>query len=260
MAFVDTGGSTGPAAGEAGTHLNVSRPERWVSAFMGGAALAYGLTQRRIAGWSTALTGGVLVYRGLTGRCPLYTLFGFSTARSDTRAALGGDLGIRLTTSIVINRPPEELYRFWQNVENLPQVMTHLTSVRPIADGRSRWVARGPAGLRLEWNAKIINTIENKLIAWRSLDGSDVISAGSVHFDQVFGGGTRLTVTLQYSAAPGGRVGTALAALLGEDPSKQIEADLWQFKRTMEDTRLLIAPSPLAPVPSEGVSNSHARP
>ena len=39
-------------------------------------------------------------------------------------------------------------------------------------DGTSHWVAAGPAGLSVEWDAEIINEIENTLIAWRALPGS----------------------------------------------------------------------------------------
>lgn len=251
MAFGDTRRFTGLPMQPTAVDVNVSRPERWASALAGGAAIAYGLKERGIGGLATAAAGGALIYRGVTGHCPVYALFNYSTIRSDTRAALGGELGIRLTSSITINRPAEELYRFWRNFENLPQVMTHLKSVRSLGEDRSHWEARGPAGTPVEWNAVLINDIENKLIAWRSLDGSDLISAGSVHFDPRQGGSTQVTVILQYSVAPGGRLGTVIAGLLGDDPSKQIEEDLWRLKQTMEDKRLLIAPSPLAPITPE---------
>src|SRR5438067_11547174 len=100
--------------------------------------------------------------------------------------------------------------------------MRHLESVEKITDTISHWRAKGPAGTVVEWNAEIFNEIPNKLIAWRSLEGSDVVSAGSVNFDPAAGGGgTRVTVHLQYSP-PGGKVGAAIAKLSGRDAETQI--------------------------------------
>ena len=67
--------------------------------------------------------------------------------------------------------------------------MKHLESVEQITDTVSRWQARRAwRGTIVEWNAEIINEVPNELIAWRSLEGSDVVSAGSVHFDEAGAG------------------------------------------------------------------------
>ena len=79
--------------------------------------------------------------------------------------------------------PVADVYRFWRCLENLPRFMTHLHHVTERPDGKSHWVAAGPAGLAVEWDAKIINEVENQVIGWRSLAGSDVVTAGSVNFD-----------------------------------------------------------------------------
>ena len=73
--------------------------------------------------------------------------------------------------------PVADVYRFWRRLENLPQFMTHLDRVTEAPDGTSHWVAAGPAGLTVEWDAEIINEVENKVLAWRSLPGSDVVTA-----------------------------------------------------------------------------------
>jgi uncharacterized membrane protein len=112
--------------------------------------------------------------------------------------------------------------------------MTHLESVVPLGGQRSHWVAKGPAGRRIEWEAEVINDITNELIAWRSLAGADVDNAGSVHFDPAPSGrGTVVRVVLQY-APPAGRIGQAVAALWGEEPGIQIEEDLNSLKRLLE--------------------------
>ena len=174
--------------------------------------------------------------RGVTAHCALYEAVGVNTAGTadDTRAALRGARGVNVLESVTINRPIEQLYRFWRNLENLPQFMRHLESVEKVTDTISHWRAHGPAGTVVEWDAEIFNEIPNKLIAWRSLEGSDVVSAGSVNFDPAAGGqGTRVTVHLQYSP-PGGKVGAAIARLLGNDAETEIREDLRRFKQLLE--------------------------
>jgi len=65
---------------------------------------------------------------------------------------------------------------------------------------------RGPAGLAVEWDAEIINEVENTARGWRSLAGSVVVSAGSVNFGAARGGrSTQVSVHLQH-APPAGRL------------------------------------------------------
>ena len=136
--------------------------------------------------------------------------------------------------SIVVNKSPEELYSFWRNFENLPQFMPHLESVRQTGANRSHWVAKGPAGSNVEWDAEIINETPNELIAWRSLEGADVDNAGSVRFERAPGGrGTVVKVEFQYRP-PAGKIGSIVAKLFGQSPEKQVKVDLLRFKQLME--------------------------
>jgi uncharacterized membrane protein len=215
---------------------NISETERWVSMAAGAGLVAYGLTRRRGTGLLVAGFGAWLARRGMTGHCDTYQLLGLNTAGTgeDTRGALGGPAGVIVEESVVINRPISELYRFWRNLENLPRFMSHLESVERITDTLSRWRAKAPAGTTVEWNAEIINEVPDQVIGWKSIEGSDVVSAGSVNFDEAAGGrGTRVQVRLQYSP-PGGKVGDAVARLLGSDAATQIRQDLQRFKQLVE--------------------------
>jgi uncharacterized membrane protein len=151
---------------------------------------------------------------------------------SDTRRRLGGLHGIHVEHSVLVKKPAAQLYRFWRNFENLPTFIQHLTLVAAREEGISHWAARGPAGIGVEWDARIINDIESKLIAWQSLTGSDVATAGSVTFDET-DGGTIVHVHMQYSP-PGGKLGAAIAYAFGEEPNLQIQEDLRRFKTLME--------------------------
>jgi uncharacterized membrane protein len=86
--------------------------------------------------------------------------------------------------------------------------------------------------MRVEWDARIINEVENKVIGWQSLEGSMISTAGSVNFDED-AHGTRVTVHLQYNP-PGGRAGAAIARIFGEEPNQTIREDLRRFKQLME--------------------------
>ena len=214
---------------------NISETERWASIAAGTAMAVYGLSRVRNGGWLLTLFGGWLVQRGVSGHCYTYEAFGINTAGtgSDTRRALGGRGGVNVEERVVINRPREELYRFWRQLENLPRFMSHLESVERITDTLSRWRAEGPAGVNVEWNAEIIDEVPNDHIGWRSIEGSDVVSAGSVHFEETGPGRTRVRVRLQYSP-PGGKAGAVLARLMGRDPATEIRRDLQRFKQLIE--------------------------
>src|SRR5205807_2051106 len=119
--------------------------------------------------------------------------------------------GMKVEKSVLIDCPPEECFRVWRNFENLPHFMHHLESVKMLGDKRSHWIAEAPAGMRVEWDAEIINERPNEMIAWRSLEGADVPNAGTVRFYRTSNGrGTEVRVSLEY-APPGGMIGTAFA-------------------------------------------------
>ena len=218
------------------SNRNLGDIERWASLAAGAGLAAYGLSRFKSNGWIYAGIGALLLRRGATAHCDVYEAAGINTAATsdDTRAALRGARGLNVLESVTINKPVELLYRFWRNLENLPQFMRHLTLVEKVTDTISHWQAEGPAGTTVEWNAEIFNEIPNKLIAWRSLEGADVVSAGSVNFDRTADGrSTRVTVHLQYSP-PGGKVGAAIARLFGRDGETEIRQDLQRFKDMVE--------------------------
>jgi uncharacterized membrane protein len=133
-----------------------------------------------------------------------------------------------------LERPLSEVYGFWRQLENLPRVLTHLQYVTDLGGGRSHWVARGPGDLSVEWDAEIINEVENRVIAWRSLPDSDVVTAGSVTFKPVRGGrSSEISVHLQYEP-PAGRAGAFLARMFGREPSQTIREDLRRLKQVLE--------------------------
>lgn len=220
--------------------VNVAGVERWASALGGAALAAYGVKQlkedRTIAGAMIAAAGSALILRGGSGHCPVYAAAGFNTADGDddTREALGGARGVHVEEVVTINASTADLFAFWRDFEQLPRFMNHLVSVTELDYRRSHWVAKAPAGRTVQWDAEIINEIPGELIGWRTLDGADVVSAGSVRFVRAAGGrGSEVHVRLQYDP-PAGRAGATVAWLFGHEPSQTIREDLRRFKQLME--------------------------
>jgi uncharacterized membrane protein len=157
----------------------------------------------------------------------------------------GGSQGIHAKASCIVNRSPDEVYRFWRNFENLPRFMKHLESVQEMGDGRSHWVAKGPAGTTVEWDATLIADVPGEVITWRSLENSDVDNAGAVRFEAAPGNrGTIVKVNLQYNPLAG-VVGATIAKLFGEEPEQQLEDDLRRFKQVMEVGEVVVSDATL---------------
>ena len=208
--------------------------KRWGALAAAAAVIGYGVSRRSMSGLQMAAGAAPLAYRGATGRWPA-ALESLVNRDGDTRRALSGSRGIHVRESVRLECPVDEVYRFWSRLENLPTFMANLIGVTDLGGGRSHWIARGPGGLRIEWDAEIINEIQNKVLAWRSLPGGDVVSAGSVTVQAARGDdrGTQLTVTMQYEP-PAGSFGAVVASAFGREPSQTIREDLRRLKQLLE--------------------------
>jgi uncharacterized membrane protein len=223
--------------GALGQGENVGEVERWISGVVGAALVVHGLRQRSLGSLALAAFGGSLLYRGATGYCGLYDRLGMSTVGGRNPAlkwAKGAHRGILVTRDVTVDRPVEQVFSFWRNFENFPSFMRHLESVKQTDPTHSHWVARGPMGTTIEWDAEIFNERPNEIIAWRSVEGSEIDCAGSVRFRKAPGDrGTEVHVSINYEP-PGGELGASIAWLFGEEPRIQIEEDLARFKQVVE--------------------------
>jgi uncharacterized membrane protein len=224
---------------------NVGNAERAASLAAGALLLGTGLKTKGWIGAATALLGAAFVGRAATGFCYTYQALGINTASPPEKEIPSGtgqnvsvphETGIRIDEAVTISLTREQVYRFWRNLGNIAESMEYVESVRSMGDGdqHTRWLVKGPGGKSLKWDARIINEKENELIAWRSIEGSEIPNAGSVHFIDAGGGrGTEVHVELLYSP-PGGAAGAMLAKLFGDDPAAQIRNDLKRLKARLE--------------------------
>jgi uncharacterized membrane protein len=221
------------AAEESKPLPNVGMPERIGSAIAGLALFSLGVKFRGVLGGVLTLLGAYIIHRGVTGRCEGYRRLGIDTTGNSDRRGVPENVGVKVEKSVEVRRSPMELYHFWHQLTNLPEIMPHVISVT-LQDSRSHWVVAGPAGKQVEWDAEFINEKPGELISWQSLPGSQVQSAGSVRFDSIGDGqSTRVRVVLEY-LPPAGRAGALVARLLGVAPDQQLEIDLRRFKERME--------------------------
>ena len=222
------------AASKQGSAVNVGGFERLASAIAGGALAVYGLRQRSIGGLGLTLAGTALLHRGVTGHCNTYQAFGVTT--NNTNAANGEApvaRDVHVEKAIAIDKSPEELFSFWRQFDNLPRFMKHLESVTCTGLNRSHWIAKGPGGKNVEWDAEIYNEKPNEMIAWRSLEGADIVNAGSVRFTPLGVRGTEVKVVLNYNL-PGGKISALFARLFGSEPGQMIADDLRRLKQILE--------------------------
>jgi uncharacterized membrane protein len=219
--------------------LAADRPTGAVWARVGGDVMDLAVLGRAMTSDRSARHKVALATAAVLGVAALDVITARRLTRPDDRPAAGGQSGIGtgaidVQQSITIGRPPEELYRFWRDFQNLPRFMEHLERVEVIDERRSHWKARAPAGSSVEWDASIVEDRPNEAIVWQSESGADVPNRGTVRFKPAPGNhGTEIHVSLQYQP-PGGRLGALVAKLFGEEPAQQVKSDLRRLKQVIE--------------------------
>ncbi len=138
--------------------------------------------------------------------------------------------------TVNVAAPLEEVWALWSDFTRFPKFMTHVREVRVTGPGRSHWVATGPLGAPGEWDAEITDWSERERIAWQSLEGSPVETAGEVRFGRRPDGGSRIEVRMSCTP-PAGVLGEAVATFFGSHPKRQIDDDMLRFKSLLETGR-----------------------
>lgn len=211
--------------------VNVGQTERMINVGLGAFLLSSGLgnlTRHPIKGLLRTLVGGALLYRGVSGHCPLYASMGKTKGVSRTQA-------VNIRAGLIVNRPKNDVYAFWRKLENLPLFMKHLATVTEIDAKHSHWEADVPGGLgRVKWNAEIVKEEEGQLIGWQSIPNSTINNAGKVTFKEALGGqGTELEVVISYHP-PAGDLGSGIAKWVNPLLEKMVRQDIMNFKDYIE--------------------------
>jgi uncharacterized membrane protein len=196
---------------------------RCVAGTAGAALAALGIARRDSGGALVAMLGAGLAARAATN-LPLARLAGLGSRRR----------AVDIQKTLTINAPLGEVFAFWSWYENFPRFMSRVLDVRPSEDpNRSHWKVAGPAGVPVEFDAEVTRAVWNKMIAWQTLGGSPVAHAGTVRFDALADGRTRVEVHMSYDP-PAGWLGHGVAAAFGADPKSSMDADLARMKTMIE--------------------------
>jgi uncharacterized membrane protein len=190
---------------------------------IGGILAVQGARTRGQTGVALSTVGLALLARAATN-LPTSRLVGIGAGRR----------GIELEKTINIAAPVEQVWDLWSNFENFPRFMTHVREVRKVDDTRSHWVAAGPAGVPVEWDAVITEWVPRQFLAWKSVNGSAVQMAGMVRFRPIAEDQTEIDVRLTYNP-PAGAVGHAVAFLTGSDPKRAMDEDMVRLKSLLEE-------------------------
>jgi uncharacterized membrane protein len=213
-------GSTSAGGADAGTY----RPEEWRQ--------STGSTHREIelveTRPSAAVVAGAALAGAIVGAAVPFMFAGRGSSSSSTTATT------TVEESVIVDRPPHQIYDFWRNFENLPQFMDNIESVTKINEVRSHWVIKAPAGTSVEFNSLVTEDIPGRLIAWKSEEGASVPNRGRVEFIETSDGrGTNVRATISYDP-PAGAFGRVVAKLFQREPGVQARQDLDRLKALLE--------------------------
>ena len=134
---------------------------------------------------------------------------------------------------VTIDRPRAELYAFWRDFSNLSTFMENIDRVQPTGQNRFVWTIKAPAGQTVDVETEIVTDRPDELIAWRSVEGSDIDTEGRVAFRDAGQRGTTVEAIVAYKP-PGGELGQIIAKLFQREPNIQGRQELKRFKMLME--------------------------
>jgi uncharacterized membrane protein len=204
----------------------ISDDQRVVSAFAGSLLLYFVAKRHRIDSF-LLLGGGYLLYRAVTGNCPLTTALRSRSSTEDSS-------NINIRTSVVVNKPRAEVYAFWRRLENWPLFMRHLENVDELDGKTSVWRLNMPGMDEIRWEARIVKDEKDAELSWHSVPGAAIESTGKINFSDTPGNATRIDVLLSYKA-PSGVLGEKLSRLLTPAFRSRVQADIHNFKHYFEN-------------------------
>src|SRR5215213_3984804 len=100
----------------------------------------------------------------------------------------------RVQESIEVQAPLQDVFTYWSNLENFPQIMRDVEEVR-VAGDTSHWRVEGPLGKTGEFDARTLAMSLERGIRRQSIEG-EVHTSGQVRFEEVPEGRTRIDVTM----------------------------------------------------------------
>lgn len=212
----------------------IGERQQIASAALGGMFAGWGVRRGGLLGAAAGVAGAALLARGLSGLAPVKRAMMPSPYEEEEAHKHGWKSAAASSWAVTIDRPRQELYKFWRDFANLPDIFEYVEKVEVIDETRSEWTVTGPAGVSLKWHADVTEDVPGQRIAWASDEKSMVRNTGWVEFREgPEGRGTEVHAFILYEP-PGGQAGRALAKILRREPDLQLRRDLRRFKQLME--------------------------
>jgi uncharacterized membrane protein len=227
---------------------NLAPATRLAVGTVGGLLAIRGTRKGGVSGQLLSVLGFGLLARA-AGNLPARSLVGLGAGRR----------AVEVEKTLLVRAPVDRVWELWSNFENFPKFMAHLQEVRKVDEGRSHWVALGPAGVPVEWDAAVTDWVPRQFIGWTSVEGSTVETSGQVRFRPVSGQETEIDVQLSYNP-PAGAAGHALASVLGIDPKRAMDEDLVRLKSLLEDEKTSTSEGSVHLEEATGGGKSRTRP
>jgi uncharacterized membrane protein len=206
--------------------VDLNQPQRLISTAAGSLLVLNGLRSPTPVNLLLGALGAGLLYQGAAGRNVIESV-------RTGQPLVGEPNGLRIKKALTINRPPQEVYAFWRDLENLASFMKQVRSVQRHGGGRSHWVVSGPRGTALKWDAQITVDRPGEMIAWQTLPGGSVAHRGYVKFVPAGKRGTEVHAAIEYEP-PGGELGKLLGSMLNAGVEQFIQEQMRNFKSILE--------------------------
>jgi len=192
----------------------------WGAMLAGAALSVYGWTRRSASGVALGVAGGAIALKAASAG-PIADLVGTETSVSG---------------SVIVLRSAEDVYRFWNETETIPQWMENVRSVKRLDQKRMFWSRLHPEAGILEWTTEAVSEVPNLSLCWRatSASGSDYdLSQHLVLGDLGSTRGTLVTLTLQYKMHTG-LLHSGAPMIVGPDTHRYVRESLRKFKMLLE--------------------------
>jgi len=225
---------------------NIGAAERLVSA-LGGSWLAMSAMRRLLrrktkSGLLLGSAGGLLLYRGMSGRSRLYQAVGAGGRPGILSHPFSREVVVR--HAITIRKPIAEVYRFFRNAEKLAGAMSSASQVERMDDRRSRWCTCGPDGRVSYCEVTLTEEQANHHLAWTAGDDDGAFYLGRAEFEVAAGErGCVVRAALRYRPK-GGVFGAMIAKLTNRDFGQFIIEDLRRIKQFLEVGEMATAEGP----------------
>ncbi len=186
--------------------------------------------------YAAAVSAVYLLRRQIFSSGMLFFAAGFYAAKQAKTSRITNPLQglVQEQATFTINKPAEELYQMWLDIEQAPKFQESIRSVTRTGDNTSHWIMDLPGGQTLEWDSELTAQEPGKRLAWRTIGDPTVPSAGQVVFEPaVSGRGTVVRVNQEF-LLPGGKLAAAMGGLFSRTPGGFVRENLRHFKQLAE--------------------------